>query len=227
MTGGVAWAARRLILLRHGQTLYNAERRMQGQLDTDLSEIGERQAERAGAMLALERPRRIITSDLRRAAETADAVARRCGLKPEPDVRLRETHLGEWQGMTHTEVDAQLPGARSTWRDDPTWRPPGGESRLDVADRAEPLIAEMAQNDPRWGVDDVRPIVFVAHGGLVSALTARLLELPVPSWPMFGGLGNASWVVLTGHGPASDVAAARWRLDVWNASAEAAVADLL
>ena len=63
----------------------------------------------------------------------------------------------------------------------------------------------------------------MAHGGLIAALTAALLSLPVDNWPVLGGMGNASWVQLSGHGPAdaalSDI---RWRLDVWNASAQVA-----
>ena len=68
-----------------------------------------------------------------------------------------------------------------------------------------------------------RPVVLVAHGGLIAALTAALLDLPVDSWPVLGGMGNASWAQLSGHGqvdaPAGEL---RWRLDVWNASAQVA-----
>ena len=67
------------------------------------------------------------------------------------------------------------------------------------------------------------PVVLVAHGGLIAALTAALLDLPVDNWPVLGGMGNASWVQLSGHGAAdADVADIRWRLDVWNASAQVA-----
>jgi probable phosphoglycerate mutase len=140
------------------------------------------------------------------------------------DNRLRETHLGDWQGMTHSEVDAVSPGARVAWRDDATWAPHGGESRIDVADRSLPLVAELVAAEPDWGRDESdRPLVLVSHGGLIAALTAALLDLPVDSWPVLGGMGNASWAQLSGHGPA-DAAFAdlRWRLDVWNASAQVA-----
>ena len=75
-----------------------------------------------------------------------------------------------------------------------------------------------------WGVDEPeRPLVLVAHGGLIAALTAALLDLPVDNWPILGGMGNASWVQLSGHSE-TDAAAQdiRWRLDVWNASAQVA-----
>lgn len=213
---------RRLVLLRHGQTQSNADSRMQGQLDTDLTDLGRAQAVAAAEVLAKRQPLLIVSSDLRRAHDTAVILAERSGLPVGVDSRLRETNLGVWQGMTHQEVDAASPGARLAWRDDATWAPHGGESRIDVADRSVPLVADVHRNEPEWGADDCdRPVVLVAHGGLIAALTAALLGLPVDSWPALGGMGNASWTQLSGHGPAEcafdDL---RWRLDVWNASAQ-------
>ena len=215
---------RRLVMLRHGQTEFNAGSRMQGQLDTDLTDLGRAQAVAAAEVLAKRQPLVIVSSDLRRAHDTAVTLAERCGLAVEVDTRLRETHLGDWQGLTHDQVDAAAPGARLAWRDDATWAPHGGESRIDVAARSRPLVAELFAGQPEWGADEPeRPVVLVAHGGLIAALTAALLDLPVDSWPMLGGMGNASWAQLSGHGPAEaafdDV---RWRLDVWNASAQVA-----
>ncbi|MDI6628197.1 MAG: histidine phosphatase family protein, partial [Rhodococcus sp. (in: high G+C Gram-positive bacteria)] len=103
---------RRLILLRHGQTEYNATDRMQGQLDTDLSELGRSQAKTAAAELATREPIKIVSSDLRRALDTANALGDAAGVAVSVDERLRETHLGQWQGLTHTEVDDIAPGAR-------------------------------------------------------------------------------------------------------------------
>lgn len=213
---------RRLILLRHGQTGYNAASRMQGQLDTDLSELGVRQAKSAAVALAAKGPIVIRSSDLRRARDTAAALAQATGLEVATDPRLRETHLGEWQGKTHLEVDAQMPGARAAWRDDARWAPPGGESRVDVAARSTPVVAELVAGLDGWGTGDGAegPVVLVAHGGVIAALTAALLDLPIGRWPILGGLANTSWVQLSGHGPAG--APPKWRLDVWNASAEVA-----
>ena len=102
--------------------------------------------------------------------------------------------------MTHLEVDAAAPGARLAWRDDARWAPHGGESRVDVAERSLPLVAELVADQTEWGVDEPdRPVVLVAHGGLIAALTAALLQLPVDNWPVLGGMGNASWVQLSGH----------------------------
>ncbi|QBJ95037.1 histidine phosphatase family protein [Rhodococcus sp. ABRD24] len=209
-------AVRRLILLRHGQTDYNAGNRMQGQLDTDLSDLGREQAKVAAQALAEHRPFVIVSSDLRRAFDTATALGDHIGLPVETDTRLRETHLGDWQGMTHTEVDEIAPGARTRWRTDAEWAPPAGESRIEVAARSLPLVQELLARHESWGP---QPLVLVAHGGLIAALTARLLDLPVDRWPVLGGLGNTSWVQLSGHGEGTDPV---WRLDVWNASASVA-----
>jgi glucosyl-3-phosphoglycerate phosphatase len=220
---------RRLVMLRHGQTDFNLGSRMQGQLDTELTELGRAQAVAAAEALAKHQPLLIVSSDLRRAYDTAVALGERTGLPVQVDDCLRETHLGDWQGMTHAQIDAVAPGARLAWREDATWAPHGGESRLDVAARSLPLIAELVTGEPEWGAVDepARPVVLVAHGGLIAALTAALLGLPVANWPVLGGMGNASWTQLSGHSAdpetgADDLDAIRWRLDVWNASAQVA-----
>jgi probable phosphoglycerate mutase len=118
--------------------------------------------------------------------------------------------------MTHAQIDAAAPGARLAWREDAAWAPHNGESRVDVAARSMPLIAELVATEPEWGTDQ-RPVVLVAHGGLIAALTAALLQLPVDNWPALGGMGNASWTQLSGHSVDDGI---RWRLDVWNASAQ-------
>jgi probable phosphoglycerate mutase len=215
---------RRLIMLRHGQTEFNAGSRMQGQLDSQLSELGRAQAIAAAEVLGKLQPLLIVSSDLHRAYDTAIRLGERTGLPIRVDPRLRETHLGDWQGLTHTEVDTQAPGARLAWREDATWAPHGGESRLDVAARSVPLVTELVFGEPEWGGPQHadRPVVLVAHGGLIAALSAALLRLPVTNWPVLGGMGNASWVQLSGHSDDSGAGfkRIRWRLDVWNASAQ-------
>ena len=219
---------RRLVMLRHGQTEYNAGSRMQGQLDIELSDLGREQAAAAAEVLAKRQPLLIVSSDLRRALDTAVALGERAGQPVLVDTRLRETHLGDWQGLTHIEVDTAAPGARLAWRDNAWWAPHGGESRVDVAARSRPLVAELVAEQTDWGSDRAgagpeRPVVLVAHGGLIGALTAALLGLPVDNWPALGGMGNASWVQLSGYSAAdAGFDGIRWRLDVWNASAQVA-----
>jgi probable phosphoglycerate mutase len=215
-------------MLRHGQTEWNAGSRMQGQIDTDLTELGRTQAVAAAEVLAKRQPLLIVSSDLRRAYDTAAALGERTGLAVGVDTRLRETHLGDWQGLNHLEVDAIAPGARLAWRDDARWAPHGGESRVDVAARSLPVVTDLVAGQSDWGseadgTDADRPVVLVAHGGLIAALTAAVLDIPVDNWPILGGMGNASWVQLSGHS-AFDAAPedVKWRLDVWNASAQVA-----
>lgn len=209
---------RRLILLRHGQTEYNNQGRMQGQLDTDLTETGVAQAKYVAERLAELEPRTIISSDLSRAARTAEEIGNRVGVPVRLDARLRETHLGHWQDLWHHEVDRDWPGHRPAWMADPTFTPPGGgESRVDVARRSLPVIDDLLADPTKWNA----PIILVAHGGLISTLVCALLDLPIASWHCLGGLGNCAWAQLAGW-DAAEPEEVRWQLQVWNATAETA-----
>ncbi|WP_116044771.1 histidine phosphatase family protein [Amycolatopsis palatopharyngis] len=196
---------RRLVLWRHGETDYNAAGRMQGHLDSALTQVGWNQARFAVPALARFQPDLIIASDLRRATDTATVLAESIGVPLRIDKRLRETHLGEWQGLTGAEVDERSPGERKRWRMDSTWAPPGGESRVDVADRAAEVVADLRRADQPG-----ETVLLAAHGGLILALTARLVDLPVTSWPILGGIGNCHWVEL-------GLRDGTWRLHAYNA----------
>ncbi|AWB84502.1 histidine phosphatase family protein [Corynebacterium liangguodongii] len=205
---------RRLILLRHGQTDYNATRRLQGQLDTTLSDVGVAQAraaaERAKGLGVI----RIVSSDLVRARRTAEIVAEALGLGVSLDARLRETHLGDWQGKTHAEVDSWREGIRDYWRNNPGWAPPSGESRLDVARRARPVVDELMDAEEKW---DGAAVLLVAHGGTISALTSNLLDLGEAQYPLFKGLNNTATSQLAAV-PASggEPGSVTWYLEAWN-----------
>ena len=173
-----------------------------------------------------------MSSDLRRARDTARALAAEVGLDVRLDPRLRETDLGRWQGMSHSEVDTMWPGARGRWRCSPRWAPPEGESRVDVARRTRQVVDELVESESDW---NTHPVVLVAHGGAIAALTAALLELPVEQFSVFNGLGNTCWAQLSAHprpepftgapapaeiGPGTPAAGeVLWRLDAWNVSA--------
>lgn len=193
---------RRLVLWRHGETTYNAEGRMQGQLDSELTEIGWNQARFAVPALARFDPAIVVASDLRRATDTATVFARAAGVPIRIDKRLRETNLGEWQGCTGTEVDEYWPGARQYWYSDPRWAPPSGETKLEVAERARELITEL-------DVEFTGTALLGTHGGLISALVASLLGLPPEVWLQLGGMDNCHWTVLTRRDD-------RWRLSAYN-----------
>jgi glucosyl-3-phosphoglycerate phosphatase len=199
----------RLVLLRHGQTDYNVAGRMQGHLDSMLTETGVEQAASVAPEIARLAPDRLISSDLRRAVDTADLVAAACGRPVKLDARLRETHLGEWQGRTVADIEDDWPGAIATWRSDPGWAPPGGESRIDVVRRSLPVVeeldAEYTSGDPEITV------VLVAHGGLIAGLVCGLLALPTSTWPAIGGIGNCRWAALARRADHP-----RWRLAGYN-----------
>ncbi len=112
---------RRMVLLRHGETDFNVEGRMQGHLDSRLTDAGRKQIRRAAPVLARLRPERLLSSDLQRAPETGDEVGAACGIPVKVDPRLRETHLGRWQGRTAAEIEESRPGAIAAWRSS---RPP-------------------------------------------------------------------------------------------------------
>ncbi|HEY7597422.1 MAG TPA: histidine phosphatase family protein [Actinophytocola sp.] len=196
----------RLVMWRHGETDYNATGRMQGHLDSVLTDVGRNQARFAVPALARFSPDIVVTSDLRRAMDTAMMFTDTTGVSLRVDKRLRETNLGLWQGMTSAEVDEQWPGARQIWQTDPTWTPPGGESRLEVASRAAEVVADLDES-----TEDTA--VLCAHGGLITALTGHLLELPITAWAKLGGIGNCHWTVLARR-TSSGMA---WRLRVYNA----------
>lgn len=192
----------RLVLWRHGETDYNAAGRMQGQLDSALTEVGWNQARFAVPALARFQPELIVASDLHRATDTARVFSETTGVPLRIDKRLRETNLGEWQGRTGAEVDEQWPGARPQWYTDPSWAPPGGETKIEVATRAAELVGEL-------DLEFDGTVVLCTHGALITGLVARLLGLPQELWLQLGGIDNCHWTVLTRR-------AERWQLHVYN-----------
>lgn len=199
---------RRLVLLRHGQTDYNVAGRMQGHLESMLTASGLARTAHVAPVIAAMGPQRLVTSDLRRAADTADVLGAACGLPVKVDARLRETHLGQWQGLTVDEVEDGWPGAIATWRSDPAWAPPGGESRIEVVRRARPVVDEL---DGEFDGPPRATAVLIGHGGLIAGLVSGLLELPTPTWPSIGGIGNCRWTVLARRDDHP-----RWRLTGYN-----------
>lgn len=200
---------RRVVLLRHGQTDYNVDGRMQGHVDSSLTSAGIAQARAAAPELARFKPARLLSSDLSRAARTADEVAAVTGLPVTHDVRLRETDLGDWGGRAIVEIERDSPGAIAAWRSDPAWRPPGGETRIEVVARAVPLVEEL---DTEYaGEESDLTVLLVAHSGVIAGMVSGLLDLPQAVWPAVGGMGNARWAVLSRR-PGGRM----WRLSGYN-----------
>jgi len=200
-------SAQRVILLRHGRTAYNAEARFQGQLDVPLDEVGLGQAKRVADTLASELtggPVRVLSSDLSRAAQTAEVVAARLGTEVTLEPRLREIYAGQWQGLLREEIVAGWPENYAAWRrGDVDVRIGGGESRADAGLRASAAITEAA------GSMDGGTLICVSHGGSLRSAIFLLLGTPSFPWNALEGLRNAHWAELqqTSRG---------WRLSVWN-----------
>ncbi len=131
----------RLFLIRHGATTLSAEDRFAGALDVDLSDEGRRQAALLGERLAAEKIAAVYCSPLRRARDTAAAVASPHGLTAQPQDALREIHHGRWEGLTRREVEERFAAEYADWESDPfTLAPEGGESGAAVMARALPAV---------------------------------------------------------------------------------------
>jgi len=178
--------ATRLIAVRHGETAWNVDTRIQGQIDIGLNATGLWQAERAGQALADEDISVIYASDLARAWQTAEAIARPHGLAVQPEPRLRERAFGHLEGMSFAEIESMLPEDAKRWRErDPEFEPVGGESLLTFRDRVTRVAAELAARHPG------QLVMLVAHGGVMDVLyrAATRQELQAPrTWQ----LGNAA-----------------------------------
>ena len=193
-----------MVLWRHGQTVWNAERRFQGQSDSPLDETGKAQAERAARLLAALRPDLIVSSDLSRAARTAAPLARLTGLEVILDKDLRERHGGCWEGLTDAEIRERYPDAHATWT------PPDGESATVVADRVAVALQRTvtAVTEQVTGGDGLA--VVVSHGAALRLGMSRVLGMPDELSGVLGPLSNCSWSVL-------GVRYGRWRLLEHNA----------
>ncbi len=180
----------RLVLWRHGQTPWNAERRFQGQSDISLDDTGQAQAERAARLLAGLRPDLIVSSDLSRAAGTAAALARLTGLEVTLDKDLRERHGGCWEGLTDTEIRARYPVEHANWN------PPDGEPTTVVAERVAGALHRTAAALESEPAPAGRLAVVVSHGAALRLGMSRLLGMPDDLFGVLGPLSNCSWSVL-------------------------------
>lgn len=161
----------RLLLVRHGATLYNEEKRYTGQSDVPLTDLGEQQAAALGKRLASEKLDVIVSSDLQRARLTAQAIASYHALPVWEDSDLRETALGTWEGLTFAEVRALDAGLVARRLTDPTYAPPGGETVIQVHDRVARALARWQRQYPD------STMLWVTHAGAISVLICHLLGI--------------------------------------------------
>jgi broad specificity phosphatase PhoE len=160
-----------VLLLRHGQSEWNAQGRWQGQADPALTDLGRRQAAQAGARLAADGTAfdGVVSSDLVRSLTTADIVAGALGLgAPQASPGLREFDVGAWSGLTRVEIEQRWPGMLDRWRNGTLERIPGGEDR--DAFRLRILAALHALADRHRGA----VVLAVTHGGVIGMLQRTL-----------------------------------------------------
>ena len=183
--------ANRVLLWRHGQTDWNTVNRFQGHSDIPLNAVGQYQAKHAANILVGMQPTKIISSDLSRARDTAQALGDLTKLKVEIDIDLRETNGGLWEGKTGAENRAEDFENFVRWIDGED-NPAGttGEKRSDVANRAVAAIKRALD-----GLDN-QLLVVTTHGGTARCVLGSLLNLPMVNWGAVGGLSNASWSIL-------------------------------
>ncbi|MGH3659151.1 MAG: histidine phosphatase family protein, partial [Micromonosporaceae bacterium] len=182
----------RLIIWRHGQTSWNVENRIQGQRDVELDTTGLDQAKTAARMLADEPWDMLISSDLRRAQQTADALAALNGQPVATDARLRERRYGDWEGLTHDEIAARWPEEYQRWRRGEPVPECGLEAPADVAKRVSAALLE--------AVDDLGDgtAIVVCHGGAARQGMGAVLGWPASVVRHVGPLANCHWSELRG-----------------------------
>ncbi len=186
MSSSAHAAVTRIVAIRHGETAWNVDTRIQGQLDVPLNDKGLWQAQRLAEALAGEGIEAIYASDLQRAWQTAQPLAQVCGLTPRPERGLRERAFGVFEGLTWAEIERDHPEASERWRRrDADFGPTGGERLADFYARCVACATRLAQQHPG------EVVALVVHGGVLDCLyrAAARVELNAPrTWQ----LGNAS-----------------------------------
>lgn len=180
--------ADRAVLIRHGESLWNAEGRWQGQGGPGLSDLGHRQAKVTAAHLAasVDDVALLVSSDLPRVLETAEPIARALGLQLRTDARLREIDVGWWSGLTTEEIMARSPDQAAALRGGDDLPRGGAETVADLRARVMPAVTELVAS-----CDGGTALVF-SHGGPVRAVVADVLGLSVVAQRALAGPGNCS-----------------------------------
>ena len=183
--------AKKIIFWRHGQTDYNVQGRVQGQVDIPLNEVGVAQAEAAAEELVKLKPDLIISSDLRRAQATAQVLQDTCGegVQLLKDERLRERAFGDFEGLSVKELKTRFAGRYEEWRSTGESRLAGVESRGKVGMRVAQCVTEYFED-----ADEV--LVVVSHGSALTQGLVKLLGLDPLAWQGLRGLDNCHWSTL-------------------------------
>ncbi|WP_371371356.1 alpha-ribazole phosphatase [Sporomusa aerivorans] len=162
----------RLIIVRHGQTLWNLERKYQGHSDIALTEKGLQQAEAVAARLAAESIEAVYASDLSRAYKTAECIAVKHNLKVNVVPELREIRFGEWEGLTYEEITVRWPGLLGKlWSTPDEIEIPGGETFRQLKERAYDAVNRIVAAHPE------QTVAVVAHGGTIGTIICAMLNI--------------------------------------------------
>lgn len=149
-----------ILMARHGQTAFNAERRFQGQGDVPLDERGLRQARELAELARAEPLAALYASPIRRARQTAEIVGRAIGLEPRFDARFAEADVGDWQDRLFADVEREQPVAWAAWQAGGAWAFPGGESLPAQQARVIDGLVEVTQRREL-------PALVVCHRGTI------------------------------------------------------------
>ncbi len=205
---------RTLIVLRHGRTAWNAQRRFQGQSDPPLDDVGRVQAYEVAALVAALHPDLLVSSDAVRAMQTAEVVSAATGLPVRVEPRLRERSLGHWEGLTRDEVATTYPDEFADWVAGRDVSRRGGETRHEVADRALAALRDLP---------GVTSTVLVTHSATAMALSTALLGLD-QQVHVLGPLANCHWSELLED--QLDSGKAWWRVRAHNVGVPGVVVPL-
>lgn len=187
---------RRLFLVRHGQTEWNATGRLQGSADIPLDATGRSQAQTAAHALAtrVHTPATVIASPLERARDTATVIARTLGVTPTEDPRLAERSFGIWEGTTEAERESDNAVELERWRG-------GAEPRIAGYETQSVLVARMRAAVDHHVASSDGDLVVVSHGSAIRAVMSDLLGVPAEptqARSLIAGLDNAHWALLSG-----------------------------
>lgn len=191
----------RFVIIRHGETLWNRDQRIQGQRNSALSPLGERQAHATALRLRNTAFARLVSSDLGRTLQTARPIVAETGLSLETDRRLRERCFGVFEGMTREEIESQHALDFARWQArDPDFAMKGGESLKGLCDRVRECLESIA-------AETSGTVIVVTHGGVLDAAyrIAADLDLDAPR----------TWQLLNSSINEIEIDAGRWHLLGW------------
>ncbi|MHB1125513.1 MAG: alpha-ribazole phosphatase [Bacillota bacterium] len=162
----------RVILVRHGQTIWNQDGRFQGHTNVELSEAGKEQARQLTNALKKEKVTAVYTSDLSRALTTAQIIANHFDLDVRVIPEIKEINFGRWEGLTYKQINENFGELAAVWRSKPgTLQIPGGESFKEVMDRASLAIQQLIGRHPK------ETVVVVSHGATIRTIVCSALGL--------------------------------------------------